>query len=737
MADDENSIKVIFEADTSAVDTALKKTQSVAQKSARQISQQDKGSIKASGELIKNANKAVGIDTKLMKSGIKAAVLENKQFTTQKNQFKLQVGQHTRVGKLLTVQNKEQQKSLQLNSKLLKIDTNRYKTMKQLGSAWKSNQSAYAQMQAKRSTDAAAMQAHIGTRPPGVRPPQDNEETGEERQKSEPIDWSKLIKPIAAAVRQVAQFVAQPMMEGYQKYVQFGRSLGRTVGQGSDASIDYNRAQQLAFSEQDTIDQAYGAARQTGHLGAVRTAQETSRFYGGSVDEASGYMGALTRGGARFDSSGGGQGRTQLFRMLRDATASGLDRSRVGEHLDAVAGAIESTGQSMAGDVSSSNISGLLALIGSTGRSGFQGARGMNVLSQIDQGFKSGGRDEFSDARQLAAYGFGVPGQDTDYYTARRRRDQGIFGGQGMEGAQNLSSMLTHFLETNVGNRQAAIIDAQESGLFGGLGIEQLEGLFDTFQRTGGDMNSMVAAIDDLRETQGSVEEQIRDNLQTGQAEVADRIAKLDNRLIELGRQVFPAITDIQNAVMDVQDTLLPTAITILRQIATAVEALVNFFTPHQDPVSDTVRITTPEERRNQALPLAENEAARFRKLIQETEAAEQAQWDIVRANPSMFGGAITPRAGEDARRQAEALAQQGQALQERYDEHIAPWVARERAARAQQQASVATAQTPAPTVNVAPAQANVTVNVPASEPANARIPVSGGNTGVRGGSSW
>lgn len=729
MADDENSIKVIFEADTSSVDAALKKTSAIAQKSAQKISSQDKGTVRTSNDLIKNANKAIGLDTKLVKSGIKSAVLENKQFTAQKNQFKLQVGQHTRVGKLLTFQNKEQQKSLNINNKLLKIDTNRYKTMKQLGAAWKSNKDAYAQMQSKRAADAAAMQATVGSRPPTARPPQDDEE-GDEKKKKEPIDWSKIIRPLAAIVRQVGQFVAQPMMEGYQKYVQFGRSLGRTIGQGSDRNINYGRAQELAFSQQETIDQAYGAARSTGHLGAVRTAQETSRFYGGSVEEASGYMGALTRGGAGFNSTGGGQGRTQLFRMLRDAISSGLDRSRVGEHLDAVAGAIEATGTSMAGDVSASNISGLLALIGSTGRSGFQGARGMNVLSQIDQGFKSGGRDDFSDARQLAAYGFGVPGQDTDYYTARRRRDQGIFGGQGMEGAQNLSAMLTHFLETNVGNRQAAIIDAQDSGLFGGLGIEQLEGLFDTFQRTGGDMNSMVAAIDDLRETQGSVEEQIRDNLKTGQANIAQRVVDLDNRLLEIGRQVFPSITRIQDAVIDVQNVLLPTAIAILERIAQATEAIVSFFNPHDRPISDTIRTTTPEERRNQALPLAEQEAARFRKLMQETEAAEQAQWAIVRANPSMFGGAITPRAGEDARRQAEALAQQGQALQERYDEHIAPWVERERARAGQQATPTPTPQ--APTVNVAPAQANVTVNVPASEPANARIPVSGGNTGIR-----
>lgn len=730
MADDENSIKVIFEADTSAVDTALKKTQSVAQKSARQISQQDKGSIKASGELIKNANKAVGIDTKLMKSGIKAAVLENKQFTTQKNQFKLQVGQHTRVGKLLTVQNKEQQKSLQLNSKLLKIDTNRYKTMKQLGSAWKSNQSAYAQMQAKRSTDAAAMQAHIGTRPPGVRPPQGSEEPESPRQKSEPIDWSKLIKPIAAAVRHVAQFVAQPMMEGYQKYVQFGRSVGRTIGQGGIGSIDYARAGELAFSEQETIEQAYGAARQTGHLGSVRTAQETSRFYGGSVDEAAGYMGTLTRAGSRFNETGGGAGRTQLFRMLRDATASGLDRSRVGEHLDAVAGAVEATGGRTAGDVDVSNISGLLSFIGASGRSGFQGARGMGVLQSIDAGFRSGGRDESSNARQLAAYGFGVPGQDTDYLTALLRQDQGIFGGEGTQGAENLSTMIRSYMASAHGNQDQAIVDANASGHFGDLGPNQIKALFETFNASGGNINTMAAAIDDLRETQGSVEEQIRDNLQTGQAEVADRIAKLDNRLLELGRQIFPAVAEIQDAVVRIQDALLPSAITTLDIIADGISTLVTFFTGR---TAEQQAIDRAERQGSLYGITDENNVAQIsamarahREYMQDIEDQEQEQWRISRANPSFMG--IRRLEGQEAQERAEALQRQGEQLQNEYDTRIAPALARAQRV----EAGLPPLPTPttlgrnpdtvAPNVNV-----HTVVNVPAAEPSNARIPVGSG----------
>lgn len=734
MADDENSIKVIFEADTSAVDTALKKTQSVAQKSARQISQQDKGSIKASGELIKNANKAVGIDTKLMKSGIKAAVLENKQFTTQKNQFKLQVGQHTRVGKLLTVQNKEQQKSLQLNSKLLKIDTNRYKTMKQLGSAWKSNQSAYAQMQAKRSTDAAAMQAIVGSRPPGS--PTSPEEEEKKRKDKPSMDISNLLKGFANVAMQAIKFVTAPMTEAYQQYLQYGRTVGRTVGQGDINSVNFGRAEELLYSRQQTAEQSHGVARATGRLGATTTAQETSRFYGGSVEEATGYMGTLTRAGSRFSESGGGAGRTQLFRMIRDATASGLDRSRVGEHLDAVAGAVEATGGRTAGDVDVSNISGLLSFIGASGRSGFQGARGMGVLQSIDAGFRSGGRDESSEARQLAAYGFGVPGQDTDYFTARLRQDQGIFGGEGTQGAENLATLIQSFMATAQGNRDQAVLDATDSGLFGDLGENQIKALFETFNASGGNINTMAAAIDDLRESQGSIEEQIRDNLKSGQAEVASVMVKLDNRMVELGRQLFPSVTRIQNAIVSLQDSLFPAALAVLNFIAESIDAIRQGLSgiPGWDNSAVGPQVHTATEQRVATLSqesAMSNDLAQLRANLQtvhelnrRAEQTESNLWRDVRTtgNGRQYAqryGMMTDRMQEDEREIRARIAQ----------------VERERAAV--DRALPALPVTPSTTVNVAPAQANVTVNVPAAEPANARIPVnSGGNTGVRGGSS-
>lgn len=583
MADDETTVKVIFEADTSPIEDALKKTQREAQKVAQKSAGFDKKALDTGAELRKEAARTGKFNTESFNKSLKAQGIEVKQLNTQKQQFKVQTTQ----GKLFTQQNKLRGGGLVLSNKLLKNEQGIVKAqtislarqkqsaaeMKKLQATWKQGQMGYGDLQTSRRAAAAAMQQHIGG---GWKPPPGSPEAEEKEERKKDSNIGPMVRQIAgvvaSAVKQLADFVIQPIEQGYQQYVGYGRAAGQTIGQGSVSDVNFARAQALAFDKTETIGQAHGVARATGQLGATGTAQASARFFGGSVEETTGLMGALTRGGQRFNNQGGGAGRTQMFRMLRDATASGLDRSRVGEHLEAVASAVEATGGSLAGNVDASQISGLLAMIGSTGRSGFQGARGMNVLSQIDQGFKSGGRDEYSQAMQLGAFGFGVPGQDTDYYTARGRQEQGIFG-EG--GTQNLLDVM-NFVRGQTGNRQEQVISAQDSGLFGNLTQSQIEGLFSAVDSSGGNIASVEQAIDALRSSQGSIEEQIRDNMKQGQANVAQRIVDLNNRLTDIGERSFDSLANMQNAVISLQDNLLPTAIRILETISDVVTDIRN-----------------------------------------------------------------------------------------------------------------------------------------------------------------
>ncbi len=724
MADDETTVKVIFEADTTPLEDALKKTQREAQKIAQKSAGFDKKALDTGAELRKEAARTGKFNTESFNKSLKAQGIEVKQLNTQKQQFKVQTTQ----GKLFTQQNKLRGGGLVLSNKLLKNEQGIVKAqtvslarqkqsaaeMKKIQATWKQGQAAYGDLQTSRRASAAAMQQHIGG---GWRPPPGSPEAEEKEERKKDSNIGPMVRQVAAvvasAVKQLADFVIQPIKQGYEQFVGYGRAAGQTIGQGNVSDVNFARAQALAFDKTETIGQAHGVARATGQLGAVGTAQESARFFGGSVEETTGLMGSLTRGGQGFNNQGGGAGRTQMFRMLRDATASGLDRSRVGEHLEAVSSAIESTGQSLAGDVNASQISGLLAMIGSTGRSGFQGARGMNVLSQVDQGIKSGGRDEYSQAMQLAAFGFGVPGRDTDYFTARGRMEQGIFG-EG--GDRNLIDTINQY-RGMTGNRQEQILGMQESGSFGNLTQSQISGLMDAVDSSGGDLSSVQSAIDNLRSSQGSIEEQIRDNLKTGQATVAQRIVDLNNRLTNIGERSFDAMANMQDAVIALQDNLLPTAIRILDTISSVVtdirNAIPGFAQTQTDVENERIRAQGYNlmEQVNQATTLAQAQVP-FNQLRQLEREVDSNEHRLFREGNTADGS------------RAYHLGEQLAGAESMARNHIRTLEnIRDAEARAAQ------APQPTPTQAPTPVQVNVrtgptNVNVPGAQPNSMRDPV-------------
>lgn len=359
-------------------------------------------------------------------------------------------------------------------------------------------------------------------------------------------------------------------------FEQQGRAMGRLEGMGSLTGVNdpqqVARSQRMGYSLTESYGHASMIGRQTGQVGATATAQEFSRIYGGSVEEVGGTMGQLTRGGAKFDSQGGGAGRRALSHLFRDAVSSGLDASRTGEHLEAVGGLAEMAGSRTSGNVNFGQISGMLALLGSSGKSGFQGARGASFLSSVDESIRSGGPDDSSKAIGLQAMGYGYGGtNDVSYYQAEKRLEQGITGENGADTLDRIMQTLS-------------------SATGGG------EELFDTFSRimnvskqqaeeyvTGWQSRSQTGKTTQelINEIQGrgeSTESRIQTAGTSTNLKVNRQDANLDNRSASQGAQLYDSFANMQNVINEIVDMTMPAVISGLNELARTSLQVANTF---------------------------------------------------------------------------------------------------------------------------------------------------------------
>lgn len=369
----------------------------------------------------------------------------------------------------------------------------------------------------------------------------------------------------------VVGVITSQLSKAISSYEQQARASARLEGMGSRGGVNspaqVARSRAMGYSLTESYGHAAVVGRQTGQVGATATAQEFSRIYGGSVEEVGGVMGGLTRGGQKFDATGGGAGRRQMAHMFRDAVSSGLDRSRTGEHLEAVSAIAEGVGGRSARDIDFSSVSGMLGLLGASGKSGFQGARGASVLSNVDEGIRSGGKDDSSRAIALAAAGYGYGGSnDVDLYTANKRIEEGIFG---EDGAQFLDSILTLF-RSQTGGGNAMFDEMRQSGLFGSLTGSQIEDLVATVGANGG---NTAAAISQFQTRGPSVEARIAGAASSSNLDISRHEAGLDNRSAAQGAQLYESVMMLQNLVNEIVDVAMPTVIDGLNGAANLIRA--------------------------------------------------------------------------------------------------------------------------------------------------------------------
>jgi len=358
---------------------------------------------------------------------------------------------------------------------------------------------------------------------------------------------------------------ANQLTKAISSYEQQAKASARLEGMGPLGGVNSPgqrlRSERMGYSLTESYGHAAVVGRQTGQVGATATAQEFSRIYGGSVEEVGGVMGGLTRGGQKFDATGGGAGRRQMAHMFRDAVSSGLDRSRTGEHLEAVSAIAEGVGSRTARDVDFSSISGLLGMMGSSGKSGLQGARGASVMSSMDEGIRSRG-DDSGLALLLAAAGHGQGGtNDKTYYEAQKRLDEGIFG----EGGAELLANIFRTFETHTGGGEEMFESIKLSPVGQSLTRSQIEDAYAAFQSGG------AAGIAQFQARGPNIDGRIAEAASSTNLKVNRHEAGLDNRSAAQGEKLYDSVMMLQTLVNDIVDRAMPQVISGLNVAAEAI----------------------------------------------------------------------------------------------------------------------------------------------------------------------
>jgi len=378
---------------------------------------------------------------------------------------------------------------------------------------------------------------------------------------------------IVGAISRLVGAIAGQIKQGYSSYVAFGRAQAGLGGIGRVPGGALTAGRQFGYSMTDTVQQMRGVARQTGQMSAVTGAQRMARSFGGDVGQMSGFMGTLTRAGQGFGGRAGRGGEKQAQRILQHAFTAGLDKSRAGEHLTAVASAVRSAQSVTAGKVDASQVSAMLALFGRSGQPGLQGAAGMAQLSKVDSAIKGAGFGGGGDAATSLLYqsqGFGTPGGGTSYYNAKKQLQRGVFG-EG--GAGNLFKFMNRANQIGgVGSERSNLTISKMSG----LSLDVVEAMQETLAKGGGE-KGILKRIAKITEEERPIQEQIRDSIKTGNLVVAQRVAKLQDRLVDIGKQNAEAIEALEDLFNSIVDKLMPDAVKFLKWIAETVTGIWNW----------------------------------------------------------------------------------------------------------------------------------------------------------------
>lgn len=364
-------------------------------------------------------------------------------------------------------------------------------------------------------------------------------------------------------------------------------AFSSTGSQQRDLSGMMTRKQMMGISsavkgEGFSVEDVLGATKTIGRgvgvnkpgeapSGAIITALMRQKQMGIGTEESGALMASLRRSGVEgFDNLRGGQKQTglrQFERIMAGGVASGLEKTRVPEHMQNMQKGMQSMGETVAGAVDVTALNRTFAMLGQIGPA-FQGSRGFHVFQKFQNKYTGaaagkGGADATAMALQDVG-GFGGPGSTNSYFDALKQLEQGATP---ENIRKDLSGKLRRFGATTTG----AMALSRDTGISNTLAEELLVAANSGGLRGNAGLDRLIkeAAVDTMSEDQKMV------SIASSQAELAyqqfeqgeqlaDTALEIQVGISQLVGEAIPLIRDMLEGILDFVD-LTKTGIDILK----------------------------------------------------------------------------------------------------------------------------------------------------------------------------
>ncbi len=360
-----------------------------------------------------------------------------------------------------------------------------------------------------------------------------------------------VISSLAGIAAGLTGFLIAGAIGAYQKRNEFHKSLGPSIGLGRGKDIKKGihgaKGARLGFDVVETAGMVPAMARATGVTGP-RELQQGMRATGMDQGAVSGVYGTLARSGTSFQGGelkGQSKGGREFAKMIAAGMYSGLEKGRFPEFAEGVTSMMEQRGASASGDVSSEGFSKLLAAMGKTGLSGFQGARGAKLMDKVNQSIVTPGGGEWGQGLMLRAMGFGKPGSGTGYYEARKQQEKGV------SDPENMSKYLSQVIAEGGSGKEGAL----RLSAISGTSLDQSEKLL-SLEQSGLTSKEKLSEIGKIMEEGASIEKQSLSAMK-GIGGTLERLAGRTNRLVQIGETAAPAIEKLEDLQLKMLEKLV------------------------------------------------------------------------------------------------------------------------------------------------------------------------------------
>lgn len=361
--------------------------------------------------------------------------------------------------------------------------------------------------------------------------------------------------------RDMAGFIGRP---------ELGAILAQSAGKG--------------FGLDETLSLTGNIGRVTGSAGPGRfnaeggilAAQKASTEMGIDTGVSASLMGVLRQAG--FQGFDKGQAGLKMFeKTLAAGTASGLEKTRVPEHMANMQKGVQMMGDVQAGVVDVASLNRTFAMLGQLG-SGFQGQRGFqtfqafqNMTTQVARG---GGSQDVQALALQDIGGYGGPGSKNSYFQALEQLEKGAT-------PDNIRNSIQGILRRYGASEEGALALGRSTG----LSLSRSKQLLTAEASGGLGSTAMNRMIDTAAEEAKPVDEKLLDE--------AKKQSENQFRIFDQGAELSSISMDISTAVTRMSAEMTP----ILKDILSGVRQYVHDFEAGMDIVREMLHIPPKTER--------------------------------------------------------------------------------------------------------------------------------------------